>query len=91
MSSDRYGREPGDRQQWPGGAITVSASTATATTNSSANGTFGNGSSIITVAGNIHFGVEDDVDADSSSHGDSGGLVKISSFHSHANMTSVGR
>ena len=72
-----------------GGAITVTSSTATATTNSTANGTFGNGSSIIVVSGNIHFGVEDDVDADSSSHGDSGGLVKISSFHSHANMTSV--
>ena len=72
-----------------GGAISVDTSTATATTNSTANGAFGNGSSIITVSGNIHFGVEDDVDADSSSHGDSGGLVKISSFHSHANMTSV--
>ena len=72
-----------------GGAITVTASTAHATTNSTANGTFGNGSSIIVVSGNIHFGVEDDVDADSSSHGDSGGLVKISSFHSHADMTSV--
>ena len=71
-----------------GGAISVDTSTANATTNSSANGTFGDGNSRIAVSGNIHFGIEDDGEADSSSHGDSGGLVKISSFHSHANMTS---